>query len=90
MLDNPLSEEFFPNIQSKPVLVQLEVISPCPIACYLGEETECLGHAFSDHLALYIIMFNLYILDRKTSLGQLSCLLQHLARVLRGRKLDWL
>ncbi|KAK4813860.1 hypothetical protein QYF61_001958 [Mycteria americana] len=33
-------EEIFPNIQSKPPLAQLEVISSCPIACYLGEETD--------------------------------------------------
>ncbi|KAK4832389.1 hypothetical protein QYF61_022244 [Mycteria americana] len=37
MLDNPLGEEKFPNIQSKPPLVQLEAISSCPITCYLGE-----------------------------------------------------
>ncbi|KAK4811170.1 hypothetical protein QYF61_019801 [Mycteria americana] len=40
MLDNPFSEEKFPNIQSKPPLGQLEAISSCPIACYLGEETD--------------------------------------------------
>jgi len=36
MLYNSFSEEFFPIIQSKPPLVQLQAISPCPIACYLG------------------------------------------------------
>ncbi|KAK4823681.1 hypothetical protein QYF61_005652 [Mycteria americana] len=40
MLDNPFSEVKFPNIQSKPPLVQLEAISSHPIACYLGEETD--------------------------------------------------
>ncbi|KAK4816192.1 hypothetical protein QYF61_012657 [Mycteria americana] len=40
MLDNPFSEEKFPNIQSKPPLTQLEAISSCPITCYLGEETD--------------------------------------------------
>ncbi|KAK4815341.1 hypothetical protein QYF61_000173 [Mycteria americana] len=40
MLDNPFSEVKFPNIQSKPPLVQLETISSCPITCYLGEETD--------------------------------------------------
>ncbi|KAK4828309.1 hypothetical protein QYF61_025321 [Mycteria americana] len=40
MLDNPLCEEKFPNIQSKPPLAQLEAISSCPITCYLGEETD--------------------------------------------------
>ncbi|KAK4810257.1 hypothetical protein QYF61_013072 [Mycteria americana] len=40
MLDNPFSKEIFPNIQSKPLLMQLEAISSCPIACYLGEETD--------------------------------------------------
>ncbi|KAK4823531.1 hypothetical protein QYF61_003040 [Mycteria americana] len=40
MLDNPLGEEKFPNIQSKPPLAQLEAISSHPITCYLGEETD--------------------------------------------------
>ncbi|KAK4830730.1 hypothetical protein QYF61_013180 [Mycteria americana] len=40
MLDNPLDEEKFPNIQSKPPLAQLEAISSHPMACYLGEETN--------------------------------------------------
>ncbi|KAK4819478.1 hypothetical protein QYF61_004774 [Mycteria americana] len=40
MLDNPFSEEKFPNIPSKPSLVQLEAISSRPITCYLGEETD--------------------------------------------------
>ncbi|KAK4831237.1 hypothetical protein QYF61_016335 [Mycteria americana] len=40
MLDNPLGEEKFPNIQSKPPLAQLEAISSCPITCYLGEKTN--------------------------------------------------
>ncbi|KAK4827946.1 hypothetical protein QYF61_022561 [Mycteria americana] len=40
MLDNPLGEVKFPNIQSKPPLAQLEAISSRPIACYLGEETD--------------------------------------------------
>ncbi|KAK4829131.1 hypothetical protein QYF61_002210 [Mycteria americana] len=40
MLDNPLGEEKFPNIQSKPPLAQLEAISSCPITCYLEEETD--------------------------------------------------
>ncbi|KAK4817962.1 hypothetical protein QYF61_003482 [Mycteria americana] len=40
MLDNPFSEEKFPNIQSKPPLAQLEAISSHPIASYLGEETN--------------------------------------------------
>ena len=30
----------FPNIQSKPPLVQFEGVSSCPITCYLGEETN--------------------------------------------------
>ncbi|KAK4815585.1 hypothetical protein QYF61_004800 [Mycteria americana] len=40
MLDNPSSEDIFPNTQSKPPLVQLEAISSGPITCYLGEETD--------------------------------------------------
>jgi len=35
-----LSKEIFPNIQSKPPLMQLEAISSYPIASYLGEETN--------------------------------------------------
>ncbi|KAK4813521.1 hypothetical protein QYF61_009247 [Mycteria americana] len=34
------TEESFPNIQSKPPLVQLETSSSYPIPCYLGEETD--------------------------------------------------
>ncbi|KAK4814535.1 hypothetical protein QYF61_022254 [Mycteria americana] len=33
-------KKIFPNIQSKPPMVQLEAISSCPITCYLGEETD--------------------------------------------------
>jgi len=33
-------KKFFPNIQSKPTLMQLEVIASCPITSYLGEETN--------------------------------------------------
>jgi len=40
MLDNPSSEEIFPNLQSKLPLAQLEAICSCPIACYLGVETN--------------------------------------------------
>ncbi|KAK4816001.1 hypothetical protein QYF61_010869 [Mycteria americana] len=40
VLDNPFSEEKFPNIQSKPPLVQLEAISSHPITSYLGKETD--------------------------------------------------
>ncbi|KAK4819817.1 hypothetical protein QYF61_011836 [Mycteria americana] len=40
MLDNPFSEEKFPNLQSKPPLAQLEAISSRPITCYWGEETD--------------------------------------------------
>ena len=40
MLNNCFSEKIFPNIQSKPPLTQLEVIASCPIATYLGKETN--------------------------------------------------
>ena len=40
MLDNPFGEEFFPNIQPKPPLLQLEAISSCPITSHLTEETN--------------------------------------------------
>ncbi|KAK4827680.1 hypothetical protein QYF61_020814, partial [Mycteria americana] len=39
-LITPFSEVKFPNIQSKPPLVQLEAISSRPITCYLGEESD--------------------------------------------------
>ncbi|KAJ7425239.1 hypothetical protein WISP_24359 [Willisornis vidua] len=39
MFDNPFHEEIFPNLSKLP-LVQLEVMSSCPMACYLGEETK--------------------------------------------------
>jgi len=40
MLYNSFREEICAKIQSKPPLTQLEAISLCPIACYLGEETN--------------------------------------------------
>jgi len=40
MLDHSFSEEIFPDIQSKPPLMQLEAISPRLISSYLGEETN--------------------------------------------------
>jgi len=38
MSDYSFSKEIFPNVQSKPALMQLEAISSLPIASYLGEE----------------------------------------------------
>ena len=38
--DHFFSKEIFPNIQSKPPLAQLQAIAFCPIASYLGEETN--------------------------------------------------
>ncbi|KAK4812871.1 hypothetical protein QYF61_024168, partial [Mycteria americana] len=40
MLDNPFSEEKFPNIQSKPPLAQLEAISSCPITFVESDEVS--------------------------------------------------
>ncbi|KAK4831253.1 hypothetical protein QYF61_016485 [Mycteria americana] len=40
MLDHTFSKEMFPNIQSKPLLVQLEAISSRSVASYLREETD--------------------------------------------------
>ncbi|KAK4823265.1 hypothetical protein QYF61_000232, partial [Mycteria americana] len=40
MLENPFGEESFSNIQFKPPLAQLDAISSCAMACYLGEETD--------------------------------------------------
>ena len=40
MLDNPFSEEIFPNVQPEPPLMQLEAISCYSSTCYLGEETN--------------------------------------------------
>ncbi|KAK4815348.1 hypothetical protein QYF61_000180 [Mycteria americana] len=40
MLENPFREVKFPNIQSKPPLVQLEAIFSRPITCYLGEQID--------------------------------------------------
>jgi len=44
MSDHSFSKEIFPNILYKPPLTQLEAIAFCPIASYLGEETNtCLA-----------------------------------------------
>ena len=40
MLDIPFREEIFPNIQSKPSLVQSEAVSYHPITSYLGQDTN--------------------------------------------------
>jgi len=40
MPDHSFKEEIFPNIQSEPPLMQLEVVASRPIAGYLGEETN--------------------------------------------------
>ena len=40
MPDHSFSKDIFPNIQSKPPLMQLEAISSHPLASYLGEETN--------------------------------------------------
>ena len=40
MLGNPFGEEIFPDVQSKPPLVQLETIFSCPTICNLGKETN--------------------------------------------------
>lgn len=39
-LGNLLSAEIFPNVQFKSSLAQRETISTCPVASYLGEETN--------------------------------------------------
>lgn len=36
----PIPEEILPNIQSKAPLVQLEIISSCPVACHLRKEAD--------------------------------------------------
>jgi len=40
MPDHSFSKEIFPNIQSKPPLMQYEAISSHPIISYLREETN--------------------------------------------------
>jgi len=40
MLHNSFCKEIFPNIQFKPPLTQPEAIASCPVASYLGEETN--------------------------------------------------
>ncbi|KAK4818165.1 hypothetical protein QYF61_007607, partial [Mycteria americana] len=58
MLDNPFSEDIFPNIQSKPPLMQLEAISSCPMTCYLGEETNT--HLSTTSFRLYMLSMRPY------------------------------
>lgn len=42
MLAQQLHEKNHPNIQSKPLLVHLEIISSCPTTCHLRKETDTL------------------------------------------------
>ncbi|KAK4823611.1 hypothetical protein QYF61_004214 [Mycteria americana] len=94
MLDNALGEEKFPNIQSKPPLVQLEAISSCPITCYLGEETN--PHLSTTSFQAKQSQLPQPLLNRLVlqTLHQLRCpslhTLQHLnvSLVVRGPKLN--
>ncbi|KAK4824915.1 hypothetical protein QYF61_021430 [Mycteria americana] len=94
MLDNPFSEVKFPNIQSKPPLMQLEAISSRPITCYLGEETD--PHLSTTSFQAKQPQFPQPLLIRLVlqTLHQLRCpsldLLQHLnvSLVVRGPKLN--
>ncbi|KAK4823418.1 hypothetical protein QYF61_001873 [Mycteria americana] len=94
MLDNSFSEVKFPNIQSKPLLMQLEAISSCPIACYLGEETD--PHLSTTSFQAKQPQFPQPLLIRLLlqTLHQLRCpslaVLQHLnvSLVVRGPKLN--
>ena len=52
MLDSPFGEDFFPNTQSKPSLVQSEAISSSPISCHLGEEPDTHSVTISSHVAV--------------------------------------
>jgi len=40
VLSHPFCKEVFPDIQPKLTLAQLEAISPCPVTCHQGEETN--------------------------------------------------
>ncbi|KAK4826879.1 hypothetical protein QYF61_011998, partial [Mycteria americana] len=73
MLDNPFSEEIFPNIQSKTPLVQLEAFSSCPMAYYLAEETDT-------HLATTSF--------QRATRSPLSLLFSRLNNPMRGPKLN--
>lgn len=42
MVEHSLHEQILPKIQSKPPLVQLEIISSCSITCHLRKETNVL------------------------------------------------
>ncbi|KAK4810950.1 hypothetical protein QYF61_013358 [Mycteria americana] len=94
MLDNPFREEKFPNIQSKPPLVQLEAISSCPVTCYLGEETNTHLSTTSFQAKQSQLPQPLLIRLLLQTLHQLRCpsldSLQHLnvSLVVRGPKLN--
>ncbi|KAK4814467.1 hypothetical protein QYF61_018985 [Mycteria americana] len=94
MLDNPFSEEIFPNIRSKPPLAQLEAIPSRPITCYVGEETNTLLVTTSFQAKQPQFPQPLLIRLVLQTLHQLHCpsldTLQHLNvfLVLRGPKLN--
>ncbi|KAK4823962.1 hypothetical protein QYF61_008348 [Mycteria americana] len=94
MLDNPFSEEKFPNSQSKPPLAQLEAISSRPITCYLGEETDPHLSTISFQAKQPHFPQPLLIRLLLQTLHQLCCpsldMLQHLnvSLVVRGPKLN--
>ncbi|KAK4818988.1 hypothetical protein QYF61_022819 [Mycteria americana] len=94
VLDNPFNKEIFPNIQPKPPLAQLEAISSCPTASYLGEETD--PHLSTTSFQTKQPQFPQPLLIRLglQTLHQLRCpsldTLQHLnvSLVVRGPKLN--
>ena len=49
--DHSFSKEVFPNIQSEPPLMQLEVIASRPVSGYLGEETNPRLTAATSHFS---------------------------------------
>ncbi|KAK4826165.1 hypothetical protein QYF61_005738 [Mycteria americana] len=93
-LDNPFSEDIFPNIQSKPPLAQVEAISSHPITCYLGDKTD--PHLSTTSFQAKQPQFPQPLLIRLLlqTLHQLRCpsldTLQHLnvSLVVRGPKLN--
>ena len=60
MSDRSFSKEIYLNIQSKPPLIQLEVISSRPVTSYLGEETNT-------HLTYNLMEWSVSWSDQKRS-----------------------
>lgn len=67
ILEHPFFEESFPNVQSKPSLMQLETISFHPVTCHLRKEINTLFAVDSSQIVVEILCLLKWKVLRKES-----------------------